>query len=214
MSGENIEAMTGPPKAIPEHMRRISHASATGLKRSSIGVDLGELPAESRESISLQDRGRRSSIFSTEQMQQKMNKDRGNSVISLKDTPSDHIKAKIKVNYENTYIMDPSGYIDKPAIRKMIDGVLEEKFNGMKFNAFMMGLISKRVTESVLEGMKQFKLDRYKIVCSVTIIQNTGQGIRQASRFLWNDKFDNWVDGTYTNSTIIAQATVYMLYYE
>ena len=66
----------------------------------------------------------------------------------------------------------------------------------------------------VLEGMKQFKLDRYKIVCSVTIIQNTGQGIRQASRFLWNDKFDNWVDGTYTNSTIIAQATVYMLYYE
>ena len=110
--------------------------------------------------------------------------------------------------------MEPTVHIDVAAIRKMMYGVLEDKFRDTRYNPNLIGFLTKRTTDALLEGMKKFMLNRYKIVCTVSIIQNTGQSVRLASRFLWNDKFDNWVGAVYKDADLVAEAAVYMLYYE
>ena len=203
------------PKAIPEHMRKLSCASTkdsfSAGKRGSIEFHPGV--AESRENIELHGQ-RRSSIFSTEQMMIRLTKDRGDSIVSLIDNPSFSKSHQRQVTYENTYKMDPTGCINIPTIKAMIVSVLEDKFCDTRYNPHMMGFICKRTSDAILEEMKKFKFERFKFVCNVTISENTGQGIRQSSQFLWNDKFDNWTDANYTNSTLIVQGAVYMLYYE
>jgi len=204
----------GPAKAIPEHMRRISGAvlggSGSGVGRPSIDGLGGKI--ESKESVNLHGQ-RRSSIFSTDMAQQRMSRDRGMSIISMSDDPMAN-RGHAKVLYENTYIMEPSGYINLPAIREMILKVLEEKLKDAKYNIHMMGFLIRRITETLKDEVKKLGLKRYKVVCTAAIYQNIGQGIYQSSRFLWNDKADNWVDAVFVNPTIIAHGTVYMAYYE
>jgi len=206
-------------KALPEHMRKMSNATGKKVSVNQLGGCV-----ESKPSVNLHDK-RRSSIFSTEDMAviRRLSRDRGHSIASLNDSPSTHVHGinkgvppppKKVISYENTYIMDPSGVINCPGIRDMINSVLEDKFQDTQYNQYMSGQICKRTSDAILEGMKNFEIERYKIVCTTTISQNNGQGIRQASRFLWNDKHDMYIDGYFQNSYLIAQGTVYLLYYE
>jgi len=196
-----------PATAIPGHMRRISGAvlGPSGSGASGLGGNI-----ESKESVQLHGQ-RRSSIFATD-VNNRISKDCGSSVISMSDDPL--ARAGQKILYENTYIMEPSGCINLPAIKEMILKVLEEKLQDAKYNIHMMGYLIKRITESLKDEMKKFGLDRYKIVCTAAIYQKNLQSIHQSSRFLWNDKVDNWVDAYFENGTLIGHGAVYMAYYE
>lgn len=110
--------------------------------------------------------------------------------------------------------MEPDEKYDICSIKRIIDDVLEEKFKDFEYNPLEVGPLCKRTSLTIKDAVKKLGLDRYKIVCTVTVSQNRGQGVKQASRFLWDANRDNWVDSMYANSSLVVQATLYTLYYE
>ena len=51
-------------------------------------------------------------------------------------------------------------------------------------------------------------------MCLVTIGSVEGQGIRVASRCLWDHETDSYASATFKNATLFAIATVFGIYYE
>lgn len=59
-------------------------------------------------------------------------------------------------------------------------------------------------------GAKLF--DRYKLICIVSIVQNTQQGCHKASRCLWDKKVDRIATHTHETPNSIVIATLYGIY--
>eukprot|EP00163_Fabomonas_tropica_P008216 TRINITY_DN1783_c0_g1_i1.p1 TRINITY_DN1783_c0_g1~~TRINITY_DN1783_c0_g1_i1.p1 ORF type:complete len:104 (-),score=7.30 TRINITY_DN1783_c0_g1_i1:290-601(-) len=55
---------------------------------------------------------------------------------------------------------------------------------------------------------------RYKLVVQTVIGENNGQGVRTASRCLWDTENDNFASASFANTSIFAVAMVFGLYYE
>jgi len=140
-------------------------------------------------------------------------KDRGASVISLSDAPS-LVRKGPKHQYENTFKIEPDNRIDFLKIKDIVNNTLVDIFQDAKYNYEEMGHLCKRTSQVIKDSVKMLKIERYKIICSVTISEQTGQGVKKASRFLWDDKKDNWVDAYFANSSLVAHASVYALYFE
>ena len=119
-----------------------------------------------------------------------------------------------KVQYENTYKLDPDKRFDAKKVRSVIEDTLEQMFNNEKYSAVEMGHMCKKASVSIKDAVKQLGFERYKFVCTVSVTQPEDQGVKFASRYLWDDRKDSWVDAVYCNSNLIAQATIYALYYE
>ncbi len=55
---------------------------------------------------------------------------------------------------------------------------------------------------------------RYKIVVQVVLGQNKQQGVRVATRCLWDTETDNYASYTFTNESLWCTAMVFGLYTE
>jgi len=142
-------------------------------------------------------------------------RDRGSSIVCLADTPSALLARKgPQIEYENTFKLEPDRKLDLNRIKEVCEEVLEYELGSKQYNPIEAPVIIKRVTKSVLSKLKTFVYERYKLVVLVNLTQKPNPGIKIASRFLWSEKHDNWVDAYYANSSLSAQATVYGLYYE
>ena len=69
--------------------------------------------------------------------------------------------------------------------------------------------ISDKVRESVTA---KCNLPRYKIIVQVTIGQCNDQGIRVASRCLWNTETDNYASTSFVNKTLFCNVIIFALY--
>ena len=57
-------------------------------------------------------------------------------------------------------------------------------------------------------------IPRHKIVVQVVCGQNNAQGVRVASKCLWDKKHDNYATATFSTKDIHITAMVFGLYYE
>ena len=73
--------------------------------------------------------------------------------------------------------------------------------------------LSKELSNSIKEQIKG-QIERYKIVVQVVIGEIGGQGVRIASKCLWDDKNDNWASFTYSNESLFCTGMVFGIYYE
>lgn len=70
-------------------------------------------------------------------------------------------------------------------------------------------IISDKIRESVNESLEN---SRFKIIVQTTIGQMRDQGIRIASRCLWDPTTDNYASCSYTNETLFCSALIFALY--
>ena len=68
--------------------------------------------------------------------------------------------------------------------------------------------------EQIKAKVKELNIPRYKVVVQVTLGENKGQGVRVASRCLWDHKTDNYATLTYKNERYFACAVVFGCYTE
>ena len=119
-----------------------------------------------------------------------------------------------RVQYENTFKMEPDHHCEISQVKPIINRILEEIFSSAAYDPLECGVLCKNASTAIKDATKQLRTDRYKYVVTVTCSQNIGQGLKEASRFLWDSQRDNWVDGAFVSPTIQAQAVLYALYYE
>jgi len=116
--------------------------------------------------------------------------------------------------YENSYQMAPKKKFLPDKAQQIIEETLEEKLGEVEYSAELCKDMVVDLSDLIKERIKGMKLPRYKIVCVVQIGQRLKQGIRIGSRCMWNTKFDNYATGEFSNSTLFAVATAYVVYLE
>ncbi|XP_077996803.1 dynein light chain Tctex-type 5-like [Glandiceps talaboti] len=136
---------------------------------------------------------------------------------SLED---DLLKQK-KVYYENTYKMLPDMKFNRKKVETVANSVFE-KHHAIKGNPinepYEPGKAAKlciAISNEIKAKVKELEFDRYKIVVEVTCIPFQDQALRMASRCLWDDKWDDFINITYDkNPTFRMIALVFGSYFE
>ena len=118
-----------------------------------------------------------------------------------------------KNRLENTYRLEPKNRFPEGKVRTVIKDALET-LKSHQYSATHSPFLAKLLSSRLLENVKQLNIERYKVVCVVTIGSKESQGLRIASRFLWNDKFDTSVSACLEGERFFAVGTVYGVYFE
>ena len=82
------------------------------------------------------------------------------------------------------------------------------------FSAALFLQQAKELSDAIKEKVKDLNYIRYKLVVQVSIGQKRGQGVRLASRCLWDTSTDNFTTTFFENESVFCLAQVYGLYYE
>lgn len=141
--------------------------------------------------------------------------DRGSSMVSIPSIiPSGIHTLHHKVRYENTYKMEPDKRFHIPEVKEIMDETLSSSLKDVKYDPIRCKTLSKSLSHTICERVKLLGFSRFKIVCVVNIGEMKGQDVRVASRFLWDEKHDNWVDSVFTSSELFGVAVVFGVYQE
>lgn len=122
-------------------------------------------------------------------------------------------KEERKSCVENTYRMEPKVRFPEGKVRALIQEALDT-LESHTYSASHSPFLAKLLSGRVLENVKQLNIERYKVVCLVTIGSKASQGLRLASRCLWNDQFDTFVSACFEGQEFFAVGTVYGVYFE
>ncbi len=116
--------------------------------------------------------------------------------------------------YANTYKMTSDKPFSSATVRKTIETELEQYISGLTYEPSQMGSKVKVISDDIKQMVKLHGFGRYKIVCTVTLGQNMGQGFRESSKCLWDDKSDSYVTVSYHNGSVYIVVTVFALFCE
>eukprot|EP01084_Bolivina_argentea_P207777 354436_1 len=127
----------------------------------------------------------------------------------------DYKRETIKI-YNPTYLLRPRPGTKflRSSVEKIASEVLEEGLRDVKYDAEDAASISKELSRTIQNRVKELGYERYKLVTQVTITQASGQGLRVSSRCLWDPEVDNYAEAVYKNETLIAVALVFGCYWE
>lgn len=122
--------------------------------------------------------------------------------------------AQTIVSYEPTYRLTPEDNkkFSTNKAEQVIAGVFEHYLKGRQYDPKVFPRLIKTLTELIRDRVKMQNLDRYKIVSTVTIIENKEQGVQMSSRAMWNDTFDNYASLAYEGPNYYAVGSVYAVY--
>jgi hypothetical protein len=155
------------------------------------------------------ERPRRSSLF---EVGFPLQKDRGSSIVNIQPSIFEHRPQKVV--FENTYKMEPSKKLELKEVEKLMENTLESFLQNVTYDAIRCRSLVNSLSLTIREQVKLLDYKRYKVTCWVNIMENKSQGVRIASRCLWDDKKDNQVSAVYCNTSLVCLATVFLVYCE
>mmetsp|Transcript_9253 Transcript_9253/g.27446 ORF Transcript_9253/g.27446 Transcript_9253/m.27446 type:complete len:128 (+) Transcript_9253:116-499(+) len=118
--------------------------------------------------------------------------------------------------WENTYIMQPKDeekfYPSKvtEAIKRVMDDMLKDK----EYSVEDAKMWTQDLSNDIKTAVKELNMPRYKIIVQVVVGEQASQGVRIASKSLWDSGSDNWASYTFQNKEIWATGMVFGCYYE
>ncbi|KAJ3057482.1 hypothetical protein HDU99_007250, partial [Rhizoclosmatium hyalinum] len=108
--------------------------------------------------------------------------------------------------YENTYKMKPDRKFQSAPVKKIVDEILQNTLKKAKYDPEKVPVLSAKIGNEILAAVKKLEYERYKIVVDVTIGEFKGQGIRVASRSLWDTTTDTYTSASFRNAHLFAVA--------
>lgn len=116
----------------------------------------------------------------------------------------------------NTYKLGPDE--DKrfrcKDVKDVIDTVLEHRLKGQLYDADKCKILLPTIADEIKDQVKLLGFERYKLVCLVTIGKLNNQGVRVASRCLWDTATDRMATSSFCGDDLFASAAVYGIYKE
>lgn len=121
-----------------------------------------------------------------------------------------------EVTMENTYRTGPDEGCRFDARR--VQGILQDALNGYLGDARYQAATAARLCQNLSDLVRGKAGDitpqRYKLVCLVVLGQPGNQGLRVASRCLWDPENDNSAVAVFQNPSLFAVAMVHGVYHE
>ena len=120
--------------------------------------------------------------------------------------------------WENTFQMGPKDdQVFLPSrITKIVEEIIDSKLKDKEYQEAEAKQWVLELCNEIKAGVKEGGgIPRHKIIVQVIIGENAGQGIRVASKSLWDTNVDNWASFSYDrNPTMLVTGMVFGLYYE
>eukprot|EP00933_Yihiella_yeosuensis_P046961 TRINITY_DN4258_c1_g4_i1.p1 TRINITY_DN4258_c1_g4~~TRINITY_DN4258_c1_g4_i1.p1 ORF type:complete len:128 (-),score=31.06 TRINITY_DN4258_c1_g4_i1:283-666(-) len=118
--------------------------------------------------------------------------------------------------WENTYIMQPKDdeKFLPSKVTEVIERVMSEYLRDKEYLAEDAKVWTLELSNDIKAAVKELNIPRYKIIVQVVIGEQASQGIRVASKCLWDVTSDNWASYTFQNSSLFAVGLVFGCYYE
>lgn len=125
-------------------------------------------------------------------------------------------EVKLEKPVEPTYRMRPydEAKFSPSAVRKIADEVCKAVLDGKKWNGEEEPVWAVQITEQVKARVRALNFARYKLVVQTVLGQHKQQGVRVASRCLWDTEVDNFASASYQNESLWATVMVFGLYTE
>ena len=104
----------------------------------------------------------------------------------------------------------------KQAIEEVVGETLKDKD---VYDHNQATIWCQQIVEKVRERLKQplspgMNIDRYKLIVSAFLGEIKGQGIKIASKCLWDVQNDNFATYTFTNEYMFCTCMVFGIYFE
>ena len=115
---------------------------------------------------------------------------------------------------ENSYRLEPQKKFLPDKVKGIISQVLQDALANKPYDPSKGAAQACELCEKIKAAVKQLDIPRYKTVTMVTIGQLKDEGIRVASRCLWNPAFDSFASYSFKNSSLFAVGIVYACYLE
>ncbi|EDO29797.1 predicted protein, partial [Nematostella vectensis] len=115
---------------------------------------------------------------------------------------------------ENTYQVEPKRVFPTGEVKQIIHNTLQNALAESKYKEMNSSFVSQLLSQRVLDQVKSLDVQRYKLVCLVSIGSKSDQGMRVASRCLWHSEFDRFASASVENGSLFAVGTVYGVYFE
>ena len=113
--------------------------------------------------------------------------------------------------YEPTYRLKP--YDEKKfspsAVKAVCEEILNATLTGKVWNGEEEAVWSVDMTEQIKAKVVAMDFSRYKIVVQIVLGQNKNQGVRVASRCLWDTETDNYASYTFSSDAMWCTAMVF-----
>ena len=94
-------------------------------------------------------------------------------------------------------------------IKKIMDEILQENLSNQSYDAQSCRVLCISLSEEIKGRIKELGMERFRLICNVSIGANDGQGFFMASRFLWNEFKDNFASSSFQNASLFAVAVVF-----
>ncbi|CAL5975166.1 Tctex-1_family protein [Hexamita inflata] len=125
------------------------------------------------------------------------------------------------------YNPDPVNKFDSKRVKQILHEALDKKFQNWNYDHLTAITKTKECSKYVFNQLadkdrktseKQestyINLGRYKCICQVYCTQLAGQGVRIASRELWNPNTDNLISETVQGKDFVAVGLFWYVYVE
>lgn len=102
----------------------------------------------------------------------------------------------------------------KGEVEKVIEKVCQEKVGSRQYVFDEVQPLIKELCAEIQQRVLALGYERYKLVSQVSVMEAANQGIRIASRGLWDPEVDNYAEFTYSNQFMHVNVLVFGLYWE
>ena len=121
-----------------------------------------------------------------------------------------------RMTHMPTYRMEPREHerFYPAKVRTIIENVIKAKLDGHEFDQQKHKQWAEAIVVEIKEQTKQLSIPSYKIIVQCVIGQVMGQGVRVASKCLWDHENDNYASYFYENASLFCTGIVFGIYYE
>ena len=99
-------------------------------------------------------------------------------------------------------------------MKSCIEEVVLRNLKDKEYEHSTAKMMAELIADQIKMQVKALSIPSYKIVVQTVIGEITGQGVRVASKCLWDDQNDNWASFTYQNNSLFCTGIVFGIYYE
>eukprot|EP00756_Hemistasia_phaeocysticola_P000634 Hpha_TRINITY_DN10466_c0_g1::TRINITY_DN10466_c0_g1_i1::g.193402::m.193402 len=115
-----------------------------------------------------------------------------------------------------TYLMKPreGTKFVKREVERTMEEIITERLRGREYDPQEGQQLTKELCSEIQGKVKNLGYERYKLVIQVNISENRGQGMRIASRCLWDPDQDNYAEAVFKNDSLWCCAICWGCYWE
>jgi len=116
----------------------------------------------------------------------------------------------------NTFRLQPekNTVFSSMKVTPTLENVLAANLTDYKYTSDTSGELCKKLADECKQRLKSLGFSRYKLVTQCLMFSNNNQSVRFASRYLWDDKLDNFVSSTFAGDNFTATLMVGAVYFE